>query len=336
MNKRNVWRLVLCLVTVGVLMTACGNQPTEEPTEAPIKLTLALGSPEVWIQPVIAQAEGYFEDVGLDVEIVRFTSGRAAMDALIGGQADIATTAIAPSIFAIFQDQKIAIIAENARYPGEKVTARVESGISTPEDLRGKKIGVTLGSDVHFFLNVFLNYHGMTVEDVELVKLGPSDMVISLVRGDLDAFASWSPQPAKAKEEMGDGAIFLEQPEDPIHEAIYLLATMQGLLEENPEAYVRFMKAMVMADEFVVSNFEDTIQHVADASEIDFELAESLMLGNVYHIWLDKTFISGAEERATWQLEYDLAPEGAAMPEFREFIFPESLLEADPDRVSLD
>ena len=74
------------------------------------------------------------------------------MDALIGGQADVATTAISPVILASFQNQPMAILAENARFLDEKLTARVESGIAEPADLAGKKIGVTLGSDVHYFL----------------------------------------------------------------------------------------------------------------------------------------------------------------------------------------
>lgn len=339
MHKSKVWHLAISLIIVGTLLTVCNNQPTKAATvkaEKPIKLKVALASPYVWIQPVIAQSEGFFKDVGLDVELVRFTSGRAAMDSIVGGRVDIATVAISPAIFAIFQDQKIAIIGENARFPGEKITARVASGIADPEDLRGKKIGVTLGSDVHFFLNVFLDNYGMTVEDVKLVMLKPSEMVISLVRGDIDAFASWNPQPGKAKEIMGDEAIFLEQPDKPIHEAIYLLVTMQELLAENPEAYNRFMKAMVMADDFAASNREKTTQHVADSSEVDVSAAESLMSGTVYKIWLDKTLVSGSKDRARWQLDFDLAPKGAKMPDFRKFIFPAPLTKAAPGRVSLD
>lgn len=258
------------------------------------------------------------------------------MDALIGGQAEVATTAISPVIFAAFQEQPMAILAENARFLEEKITARVASGIEEPADLEGKKIGVTLGSDVHYFLYQYLEYAGLTVDDVEIVNLGPSDMVISLVNGDIDAFASWRPQPDNAKKEMGDEAIFLTQPDPPFFESLYLIVGMQELVEANPEAYERFMEAMVMADEYAASNPEGTVACVAEASEVDEETAESLMEGYLFQIWLDQSMIEGSEKRAEFQLENDLAPEDADMPDFREFIAEGPLETVEPDRVSLD
>ena len=332
MFKKKIWKMISLAIIILMFATACGGKKEAEP----MSLTIALSSPHVWIQPVIAQCEGFYEEVGLEVELVRFTSGRAAMDALVGGQADVATTAISPVISASFQNQPMAILAENARFLDEKLTARVESGIAEPADLAGKKIGVTLGSDVHYFLYLYLDYAGLTVDDVDVVNLGPADMVISLVKGDVDAFASWRPQPDNAKKEMGDGAIFLTQPDPPIFESLYLIVGMQELVEANPEAYERFMEAMVKADEYAASNPEGTKACVAEISEVDTDTAESLMAGYAFKIWLDKTMIEGSEKRAIFQLENDLAPEGAEMPNFRDFIAEGPLEAVDPDRVSLD
>lgn len=350
MSKHKILLSILCLTVIGMLVTACANQPITDdaaPKEntAPeentmeqaerIELSVALSSPHVWIQPVIAQCEGYYKQVGLDVELVRFTSGRAAMDALIGGQTDLATTAISPAIYAAFQGQPIAILAENARFPGEKITARVESGISTPADLAGKKIGVQLGSDIHYFLVSFLQHYGLAEEDVEIVNLTPTDMVPSLIRGDIDAFVSWRPYPDKAKAEMGDGAIFLEQPDPPFFESLYLIVGMQALVEQNPEAYERFMKAMIMADEYATANPDGARQCVAEISEVDLETAADLMDGYEFKIWLDQSLITGAVQRADWQIENDMAPSGAEMPDFRTFILEGPLESIDPGRVSL-
>jgi len=361
MSRDRVRRPFLYMVVIALLLAACGDDGEEpvattaapvettaapvettaapvETTAAPVEtmeLSLALSSPHVWIQPVIAHCEGYYEQVGLDVELVRFATGRAATDALIGGQTDLATTAISPAIFAAFQGQPIAILGENARSPGEKVTARAESGISTPADLEGKKIGVTLGTDVHFFLSEFLTYHGMAVDDVEIVNLRPPDMVIALVRGDIDAFASFAPQHAAALEELGDGAVVLRQPDPPIHQSLFLLIGMQDLVAENPEAYRRFMEAMVLADEFAAADRDGATECVAEISEIDVETAAGLMEVYSWKVWLDQSLIDESVIRADWQLTNDLAPEGADMPDFRSFIIEGPLEQVAPDRVSL-
>lgn len=363
MSNNKIRRLILSLAVILMLVTACSNQPVTDNVEiekvaseevvateeivateevvasedlVPMDLSIALSSTHVWIQPVIAQCQGFYEKVGLNVEIVRFTSGRAAMDALIGGQTDLATTAISPAIFAAFQGQPVAILAENASFPGEKITARVESGIATPADLAGKKIGVQLGSDVHFFLISFLNHYGLTEDDVEIVNLTSTDMVFSLARGDIDAFASWKPQPDKAKEEMGDGAIFLEQPDPPFFESLYLIVGMQELVEKNPEAYVRFMEAMILADEYAAANPDGVKQCIADITEIDLDTAAELMDGYVFKIKLDQSLIAASENRAEWQIENNLSPEGVEMPDFRKFIVEGPLQTVDPDRVLLD
>ncbi len=340
MSRDRVRRPILYMVVIALLLAACGDDDTApvETTAAPVEtmeLKLALSSPHVWIQPVIAHCEGYYEQVGLDVELVRFNTGRAATDALIGGQTELATTAISPAIFAAFQGQQIAILAENARSPGEKITARAESGISTPADLAGKKIGVTLGTDVHFFLNEFLTYHGMTVNDVEIVNLRPPDMVIALVRGDIDAFASFAPQHAAALVELGDGAVILRQPDPPIHQSLFFIIGMQDIVAENPEAHRRFMEAMVLADEYAVANVDGVTECIAEFSEIDFETAAGLMEAYSWKVWLDQSLIAESEIRAEWQLAGDLAPEGADMPNFRSFIVEGPLEQVAPDRVSL-
>ena len=330
MFGKNTWKVIFLVVVMLMPTTALGSQNEN------MKLTLALSSPHVWIQPVIAQSEGYFKEVGLEVKIVRFTSGRAAMDALIGGQADLATTAISPVILASFQNQPMSILAENARFLEEKITARVESGITKPADLAGKKIGVKLGTDIHYFLHLFLKHAGLSIEDVQLVNLRPPDMVISLVRGDVDAFASWKPHPDKAKAAMGDKAIFLTQPDPPIFESLYLTVGMQALVKENPEAYKRFMKAMVKADEYAASNRKGAVASVAKISEVDVETAASLMKGYSYKIWLDQSLIEGSDKRAVFQMENDMAPAGVAKPDFMKFIDKGPLQSVAPDRVSLD
>lgn len=339
MNKYKPF--LFLIVMFGVLaITSCGAQPAEIVEEqqslVPIEIKVALSSPHVWIQPVVAQYEGFFEQVGLDVELIKFATGKLCMDALVGGEVDIATTAMGPAIFAAFQNQPIAIIAENARFPAEKVTVRVESGITTPEDLRGKKIGVVLGTDIHFFLHLFLQEAGMTEADVEIINLAPADMVIALSRGDIDAFVHWKPQPQLAKEVMGDGVFYFEQPTPPYYESLYLTVTLQELIETNSEGFDRFMQAMVLADEFAARNPDKVKQYVAEFSEVDLVTAEDLMEGYEYKIWLDQTLISGSEQRAQWQMDFDMAPDNASMPNFRNFVFAEPLENVAPDRVSLD
>ena len=84
MFRKNSWKLISLLIIILMFATACGGQKDLDP----MKMTLALSSPHVWIQPVIAQCEGYYEEVGLDLEIVRFhfrTGSNGCLDRWSGG-----------------------------------------------------------------------------------------------------------------------------------------------------------------------------------------------------------------------------------------------------------
>lgn len=330
MKKSSVSKVVRILVLSVVFLSLFISQ-----SFAADEITLAVSSPHIWIQPIIAQCEGYYEQAGLNVKMIEFSSGRAAVDALIGGQADMATTAISPAIFAAFQKQPIAILAVNATYFNERITVRTDSGIEKPEDLKGKKIGVQLGTDVHYFLMTFLEHYGLSEKDVELINLNQSDMVIGLVRGDIDAFAAFKPAPDNAKEAMQDGAFFFEQPQPPFFESLYLTVGMQKLVAERPEVYEKFMNVMVKADEFAAENPDAVVKCISSFTGDDAETVKSLMDGYTYSISLSDSLIEASEKRAQWQIDNDLSPEGAEMPDFRSVVCDEPLLKAAPDRVSL-
>ncbi len=331
MKKPSVSKVVLTLLLSAIFVFLFTGQ-----SFAADKLTFAISSPHIWIHPIIAQCEGLYEQAGLDVQMIEFSSGRAAVDALIGGQADVATTAISPAIFAAFQKQPIAILAVNANYFNERITVRAASGIEKPEDLKGKKIGVQLGTDVHYFLMTFLEHYGISEADVELVNLTQSDMVIGLVRGDIDAFAAFKPAPDNAKEAMPDGVFFFEQPQPPFFESLYLTVGMQKLVSERPEVYEKFMDVMVKADEFAAENPDAVVKCISNFTGDDVDTVKSLMDGYTYRISLTDSLVEASEKRAQWQIDNDLSPEGAEMPDFRSFICADPLQKAAPDRVVLN
>lgn len=338
------------LILIGLMLTACAQAQTPAAEEtapaveetapaeeevAPIDITVARSGALAWPQIAIVEDQGYYEDVGLNVESFYFVAGREAMDALVGKQANIATVALTPIVFAAFQDQAVAVVAENASYPNNVITARADANIAAPEDLRGKKIGTALGTDLHYFLDLFLTAHDMTEEDVEVINVPPNDLVLALSNGEIDAFSIWQPLPWTAEQEMGDNIVFLKPPEG-TYEARYLVVTMQDFLEENPEAVKRFLQAFYMADKFIEANPEEAKRIVAEDWEAPIEMVEGVWDGYRRGLRLEPTLVTEAESQAQWAIDVGNAPEGAAMPDYRNLIFPEYLREVAPDLVTLD
>lgn len=108
------------------------------------KVRLAINLSPISALPLIAQNKGLFQQQGLEVTIATFTSGRQALETVLGGGADIATAAESPVTAATFAKQKVALVAR-MEY-SELKTLVVAPGYKTPADLKGKRLGYAAGT----------------------------------------------------------------------------------------------------------------------------------------------------------------------------------------------
>lgn len=353
-KKQLLWLPLIAILAIGLVVSGCAQaSPTPAATAAPqsaasaaapttassagvtpISITVARSGALAWPQVAVIADQGYYQDVGLNVDSHYFVAGRDAMDALVGNQADIATVALTPVVFAAFQEQPIAVIAENASYPNNVITARKDHGIQTAEDLRGKKIGTALGTDLQYFLDKFLQAYNMTESDVVVTNVPPNDMVTVLSKGDIDAFSIWQPIPWNAQQEMGDNIVFLKPPKG-TYEARYLVLTTQKFLKENPEAVKRFLQAFKMADDFIAANPAQAQQIVATDWKAPLAMVQGVWDGYRYGMRLEPTLITEAQNQAQWAMDTGQAPSGATMPDFRSLIFTDPLSQVEPSVVTL-
>jgi NitT/TauT family transport system substrate-binding protein len=101
----------------------------------------------------VAVAKGYFLEEGLQVEPLLSTFGKASLQNLLEGRADLATVAETPVMFSILNGDKICLIANIEASPlNNGIVGRRDAGIVVPADLRGKRIAFTPGTTSDFFL----------------------------------------------------------------------------------------------------------------------------------------------------------------------------------------
>src|SRR3954466_7848017 len=145
----------------------------------------------------ISEQLGYFRAEGLDVEISDFAGGAKALQALMGGSADIVNGAYEHTINMQARNQVIQEIVLMGRAP------QISMGVSTkafpsykgPADLRGKKIGVSApGSSTNMVANLVLSRAGVKASDVSFVGVGTSSGAIAAMRaGQIDAISNTDP-----------------------------------------------------------------------------------------------------------------------------------------------
>ncbi|HEX2651522.1 MAG TPA: NrtA/SsuA/CpmA family ABC transporter substrate-binding protein [Burkholderiales bacterium] len=154
----------------------------------------------VGMQPIvngpiyIAIKEKYFEKLGLEVNLVKFTSGPAQFAALAGGQVDLAWGGMGAFSLAKANGQDLHFISIFMDYnPLEALVVPGNSPAKTIKDLVGRKIALVQGSDAHYGTLRTLAKHGVDPKSVSIVGMAPPQQIAALEKGDVDAMFSWEP-----------------------------------------------------------------------------------------------------------------------------------------------
>lgn len=191
----------------------------------------------------VATEQGLFRAAGLDVALIAFPSGREAFEALLGGQVDLAFMAEFPAATGALRQQAFAVIADLTRYRGQRVIASAKHlDLKSMQDLAGKRIGTTLGTNVQFFTDVLLAKAGISAE---IVNAAPGDLLPALVRGDIDAAVMFPTFYDVAKTTLGADDRELVSTDYILHNVI---AASAGALKDKGPALQAFLGALVRAD----------------------------------------------------------------------------------------
>lgn len=163
------------------------------------RLTLAVGGRATlyYLPLTLADRLGHFRAEGLEPEIVDFPGGAKALQALIGGSADVVSGAYEHTIAMQTLAQKIRAFVLQGTNPGLElgiVRAR-EAAYSWPKDLKGMRVGVSApGSSTQMFVNHLLTSVGLTPDDVSIIGVGTGAGAVAAVRGgQIDALSSVEP-----------------------------------------------------------------------------------------------------------------------------------------------
>jgi NitT/TauT family transport system substrate-binding protein len=129
----------------------------------------------VYLPTTLAERLGYYRDEGLNVELQDFPGGAKALEALLGGSADVVSGFFDHTIQMAAEGRQLIAFVSMLRYPGLVLVVSPSAGrsIHSVEDLAGTNVGVSApGSSTHHFLNHLLVKHGLTRESVSAIGVG--------------------------------------------------------------------------------------------------------------------------------------------------------------------
>ncbi|CAO4177945.1 Aliphatic sulfonates family ABC transporter periplsmic ligand-binding protein [Methylorubrum aminovorans] len=138
--------------------------------------------------------------LGYRVQWSEFPSGPPLMEALNAGAVDFGSAGETPPIFAQAASDALAYVAHEPAAPkGEAILVPKASPVRSVADLRGKKVALNKGSNVHYLLVRAIEAAGLTLADITPVYLAPADARAAFERGAVDAWVIWDPYFAAAE-----------------------------------------------------------------------------------------------------------------------------------------
>jgi NitT/TauT family transport system substrate-binding protein len=265
----NRFARVLSALALGMVLAvgAAAQSPEKK------KITIAVGGKSLfyYLPLTVAERKGYFKDEGLEVEIPDFAGGARALQALVGGSADMVSGAYEHTINMAAKKQPIKAVVLQMKFSAMALAMSKERAakFKGPKDMKGWKVGVTApGSSTNMFVNNLLAKEGLKPTDVSIVGVGTgAGAVAALEKGELDALVNLDPVLTQLESTGKFVALYdtrTEKGMKDVYGGEYMASVIyitDEFVKKNPNTVQAVVNAMVRADKWIA---KATPQEIVD------------------------------------------------------------------------
>ncbi|MGN8644502.1 ABC transporter substrate-binding protein [Gracilibacillus sp. HCP3S3_G5_1] len=310
-------KVLLVLISFFIL-TGCGNEENAQEELEEVTLVLDWTPNTNHTGLYVAQSKGYFEDEGLNVEIVM--PGEAGADQTVAsGQAEFGISYQEQVTEARTQDIPLVSVAAIIQHNTSGFAAPVEKEITSPADFSGKTYGGWGAPVESAVIDALMKQEDASVEDVEIVNTGNTDFFTAVER-DVDfawIYYGWTGIEAELRGTEID-MIYLTDYSEKLDYYTPVITTNETMIEENPETIEQFMTA-------VTRGYHDAIDNPSEAADILTEAVPDL----------DEELVHASQEWISPKYQEDADRWGEQSAEvwrnYAEFMFENNLLERELD-----
>ena len=277
---------------------------------------------------------GFTKKNGLDTELKTGPSGGASVPLLIGHQSNASMAAALAGINNHLVDNNICAVAQIVtldRWYG--IVASDE--IKKIEDLKGQKIGVTIGTGSETLWQAVLDHYKLDYDAYNegVVNVEPPEMAAAIERGDIVAFANWEPWLSRATLAIPGTHILVDNKQVGLYDVVFIYMNRK-YIDENRDKAKMFMKSMIDANNHIVNDAADTKNIVGEFLNLSPDLMNQLYPKLTYKVALDQQSFDKTKEVLQQMLNQGRLKDVDAF-DFNKWFCADLLKEVDPDRVKL-
>jgi sulfonate transport system substrate-binding protein len=235
---------------------------------------------------VLLKSKGTLEEklkaIGYKAVWTEFPSGPPLLEALNVGAIDFGNTGEAPPIFAQAAGAPLVYVAYEPPAPkGEAILVLKDSPIKSVADLKGKKVALNKGSNVHYLLVKALEKAGVKYSEIEPTFLAPADARAAFERGAVDAWVIWDPFQAAA--EAATGARTLADGTSVVSNYQFYFSSRK-FLESDPKVVDLVLAQLSEVDDWARHDIHAVAEQLAPAIGLSVPVVEVALKRQSYGI----------------------------------------------------
>jgi sulfonate transport system substrate-binding protein len=214
--------------------------------------------------------EKEFDKDGIGVRWVQTLGSNKALEYLNAGSIDFGSTAGSAALLGRINGNPIKSIYVFSRPEWTALVTRKDTAINKIEDLKGKRVAVTRGTDPHIFLVRALLSVGMTEKDISEVLLQHPDGKTALIRGDVDAWAGLDPMMAQAQVEDGARLFYRNKAAN----TWGILNSSEDFLKAYPDLTKRVISVYEDARKYCLGHYDDEKRVFMDVTKLPGDVVD--------------------------------------------------------------
>jgi NitT/TauT family transport system substrate-binding protein len=285
-RTRRSWRARTLAGTLALVLAAtaaaCGSDDddaeagADEPSSSSEPITLGYSAWPGWFPWKVAEEQGFFEEVGVEVELKWFDDYLASLTALSAGQLDANSQTLNDTLVGASAGDDQVVVLVNDNSAGNDAII-VDDSIGSIEDLAGKSIAAEPGVVDHFLLLQGLDSVGLTEDDIDFSGLPTADAAAAFSGGEFDGVGVFAPFTVQALEREGSTVLF-DSSDFPGSIPDFLVFN-GSVVEEQPDEIQKIIEVWYMTLDWIEENPDDATAIMAEQAGVSVEEYESFADG---------------------------------------------------------
>lgn len=283
----------------------------------------------------VAQAEGYFQKRGVNVEFVSCIGGNRCVRNMLAGETELSTATELPVVFNSFTRADFAILTSFVSVSNDvKVVARSEHNIDEPAKLKGRTLGYVKGGASQYVLDLVLVYNGIDPDKINLKEITPESALSTLAKGEVDALCIWEPFASRIQMELGNDVELVPIPK--LYTETFNLIAMNSAINARPRDMEKIILALKDSTEFIQNNPDKSKALAAKRLKVPVELIDRIFDDYRYRLSLARSLRRTMEGQARWASRAGHVDSKLPQPNFTGFVNPRFLKTVEPSAVTLN